>query len=224
VLTVQGTAGNDQIEVASNDDFADHIFGIVVHVNGKTASFAELAVRAIRIEAGAGNDSISSFNCDLDATLVGGNGNDTLTPGAAGEVLIGGSGNDTADFSSAENNLRITLDNKPNDHPPGALPMNVESDIENVIGGSGNDLIVGNPSFNHFIGGPGNDTLYGGDGNDTLEGGPGHDHLFGQAGNDLLLTRDQTHDTLDGGHGFDSAMIDDTAFVKDKATSIEAFL
>ena len=113
------------------------------------------------------------------------------TPCAARDgftTFIGGPGNDTADFSQFASNLTITLDNKPNDGSRSG-EMNVESDIENVIGGSGNDLIIGNPSFNHLYGGPGNDTIYGGSGNDTLEGGHGHDQLFGQDGDDLLIAR-----------------------------------
>ena len=39
--------------------------------------------------------------------------------------------------------------------------------IENATGGSGNDVLTGNPSDNRLQGGSGNDTLNGGDGTDT---------------------------------------------------------
>ncbi len=73
--------------------------------------------------------------------------------------------------------------------------------MENILGGSGNDLIIGSIYNNSINGGAGNDTLYGGKGNDTLTGGPGIDRLFGQDGNDVLYARDGKVDFLDGGAG-----------------------
>ena len=67
--------------------------------------------------------------------------------------------------------------------------------IENVDGGGGNDIIIGNNSANTLNGGAGNDRLFGGDGadilrgnagNDILNGGDGNDHLFGGNGNDIF--------------------------------------
>jgi Ca2+-binding RTX toxin-like protein len=47
--------------------------------------------------------------------------------------------------------------------------------IENVIGGAGNDIIVGTTDVNNLQGGLGNDWLDGGAGNDVLRGGAGDD-------------------------------------------------
>ena len=54
---------------------------------------------------------------------------------------------------------------------------NPASLIENVIGGSGNDWIVGNIAGNRLAGGRGSDTLYGLTGSDALKGGKGADHF-----------------------------------------------
>lgn len=64
--------------------------------------------------------------------------------------------------------------------------------IENAVGGSGNDTIIGNAVDNILTGGAGNDRLSGNDGNDMLIGGLGSD-------------------TLDGGTGFDTASYRDAA-------------
>jgi serralysin len=56
--------------------------------------------------------------------------------------------------------------------------------IENAIGGSGDDKIVGNQANNLLKGGFGQDELHGGAGNDTLAGGDGSDKLYGGAGAD----------------------------------------
>ncbi len=134
--------------------------------------------------------------------------------------MIGGAGSDTADYSRSTvinydsygrfvslayatvvQPLRITLDNKPNDGMIGQND-NAESDIETVIGGSGNDFIQGNPSNNTLVGGAGLDTLWGGAGNDTLLGGGGKDQLYGQGGSDTLYGQ-AGDDFLDGGAGAD---------------------
>ncbi|WGE90182.1 Ig-like domain-containing protein [Actinobacillus arthritidis] len=59
--------------------------------------------------------------------------------------------------------------------------------IENAVGGSGNDEIIGNKADNNINGGAGDDTLKGGEGNDYLNGGEGADKLFGEADNDIYI-------------------------------------
>jgi Ca2+-binding RTX toxin-like protein len=70
--------------------------------------------------------------------------------------------------------------------------------IDNAIGGSGDDQIVGNDIVNVLSGGNGNDTLNGGAGNDTLIGGAGNDVLDGGTG----------FDGMTGGAGNDIYLID----------------
>ena len=59
--------------------------------------------------------------------------------------------------------------------------------IENAVGGSGNDVLTGNPTANRLEGGAGNDNLDGGAGNDTLVGGAGNDSLVGGDGDDTAV-------------------------------------
>lgn len=75
------------------------------------------------------------------------------------------------------------------------LAIAFETVIEDVIAGSGNDIIYGNGADNHLQGGAGGDILFGGLGDDHLQGGAGDDVLYGGSGNDLL----------DGGEGKDEA-------------------
>lgn len=71
-------------------------------------------------------------------------------------------------------------------------------DIENGVGGAGNDTIYGgyvgnnlkgNGGTDKIYGGLGADTLYGGDANDTISGGFDNDKIYGEAGNDLLTDK-----------------------------------
>ena len=50
-------------------------------------------------------------------------------------------------------------------------------EIENIVGGSGDDILVGNHLNNYIEGGSGNDFIYSFDANNTLVGGLGRDHF-----------------------------------------------
>ncbi|HEX2725502.1 MAG TPA: M10 family metallopeptidase [Beijerinckiaceae bacterium] len=79
---------------------------------------------------------------------------------------------------------------------------NTASLIENAIGGSGNDYMVGNVKGNQLAGGTGADRLFGLGGNDALSGAGGKDRLDGGIGNDVLIGGADC-DTLIGGYGRD---------------------
>jgi serralysin len=53
--------------------------------------------------------------------------------------------------------------------------INYGTQLENVVGGSGNDALIGNASANAINGAGGNDSITGGAGNDTIDGGAGVD-------------------------------------------------
>ena len=127
-------------------------------------------------------------------------GDDTLDGGAGKDTLDGGDGNDTADYSSQTAAVVVTL--------AGATAATVSvggvaedklRNIENLIGGSGNDTLGGDAADNHLQGAGGNDALTGAGGIDTLEGGTGNDTLDGGTGADILI----------GGDGADVYAIDD---------------
>ena len=92
-VTVNGTAGNDHISVVSS--------GALVVVNGLSAQVtiagAEGANDTLVVHAGAGDDTINASALtvgQIELTLDGGAGNDTITGSAGNDVLIGGAGND----------------------------------------------------------------------------------------------------------------------------------
>ncbi len=58
--------------------------------------------------------------------------------------------------------------------------------IENAIGGTGENLIIGNSVNNYLTGGTNNDTIEGGGGNDTINSGAGDDSITGGAGDNLI--------------------------------------
>src|SRR5262249_15582095 len=63
--------------------------------------------------------------------------------------------------------------------------------IQNVVGGSGDDLLVGDAADNYLFGGLGNDVMIGGGGADTIKGGGGR---FNPGGSDLLIAGSTAYD------------------------------
>ncbi|MGV8890242.1 MAG: serralysin family metalloprotease [Pseudomonas sp.] len=96
-------------------------------------------------------------------------------------------GKDTLDFSGFSQNQKINL-NEASFSDVGGLVGNVSIakgvTVENAIGGSGNDLLIGNSVSNELKGGAGNDILFGAGGADKLWGGAGSDTFVFAASND----------------------------------------
>jgi len=122
----------------------------------------------------------------------------SLSPTSAAPIFAiwDAGGNDTLDFSGFGEAQKIDL--RAGDFSDvGGLTGNVAIaygvTIENAVGGSGNDDLIGNQEANVLTGGAGADTLSGEGGNDTLQGGAGNDQLDGGSGSDLI----------DGGDGDD---------------------
>ena len=67
------------------------------------------------------------------------------------------------------------------------MQLNQNATFENVIGGSGNDTLIGNSLANILVGNNGSDSMLGGDGRDILIGGPGGDTLNGGLADDVLI-------------------------------------
>jgi Ca2+-binding RTX toxin-like protein len=103
-------------------------------------------------------------------------------------VVSGGAGTDTANFINF--GVSVSLDNVANDGQPGQN-QNIQSDVENINGSSGNDVLTGGPGFNVINGNAGDDVINVRDG--------GGDLVFCAAGFDVL-TADGA-DAVDGSQG-----------------------
>lgn len=161
------------------------------------------------IDGGAGADTIN-----------GRAGADSLNGGIGADVIQGGDGVDAVTYAGRADNVTVNLgtsgtdDGGTQDGAAGARDNVNSSDIEKVVGGSGDDEINGNGILSPltFDGGPGADTLraalgpatlIGAEGNDQLFGGNANDSLDGGSGGDTLLP-DDGNDTVSAGTGVDS--------------------
>ncbi|WP_289296744.1 M10 family metallopeptidase C-terminal domain-containing protein [uncultured Reyranella sp.] len=153
-VTIVGTAGDD-------------IVSTVATVSGQPMAtpFADV------IDGGDGNDLLEGGAGD--DRLYGGAGDDVLIGGTASaggtNQLWGGTGGDTASYAGTGGAVRADLDAQAG-YVDGVLADYMNS-IENLIGGSGGDVLVGNAEVNVLTGGAGGDCLYGQAGDDTLIGG-----------------------------------------------------
>ncbi|MGH2939618.1 MAG: calcium-binding protein [Solirubrobacterales bacterium] len=137
------------------------------------------------VEGEQGNDEVNGGAGDHDI-VKGNQGDDTLDGGAGNEdVIFGGTGNDHIDGGPGEHDIAdyqgvgggVNVDlasgnvgGAENEHLTG---------IEDAIGGSGNDTIIGSSEPNRMDGGPGNDHLEAAGSGDAAFGGPGGDQCTG---------------------------------------------
>ena len=116
--------------------------------------------------AGGGNDFINAGAGDY--TLLGGTGDDVLIGGAGADILDGGDGIDTADYSGDVTGVVVNLETGLGFGSGGdAAEGDTLIDIENVTGGSGDDILTGDGGDNVLTGGSGDDIIIGGAGQDT---------------------------------------------------------
>ena len=146
-----------------------------------------------------------------DDFLTAGNGNDVVNGGAGNDTIFatigdgndsyrGGAGLDTYDLSQTSADAIVNLSTS--SATSAQTGRDVVVQIENVVGGSGNDIITGTAAANSLVGGAGNDTILGGGGADRLEGGAGDDFLDGGTGSDtFVFAPGFGHDTI---RGFDA--------------------
>ncbi|MDQ2081666.1 Ig-like domain-containing protein [Xanthobacteraceae bacterium Astr-EGSB] len=171
---------------------------------------------------GAGNDTIDGGDGDDivdggegDDVLMGGAGDDELVGDTGNDVLAGGANDDTIDggdgidtVSYADDMAGVVVDLAAGTASGDHVGTDTLIGIENVIGGAGNDTLIGDDAANVLDGGLGNDTIDGGAGNDVLIGGAGNDVLTGGDGDDLLKGG-AGNDAIAGGAGFDTLDLSD---------------
>jgi Ca2+-binding RTX toxin-like protein len=138
-----------------------------------------------RFEGGAGADALLlPSGLAAAATLLGAGGNDTLSGGAAGDVLEGQDGRDLLVGQGGNDTLRGGAGD------------------DTLLGGAGHDAMDGHAGRDSLAGGAGNDTLISTDWGVLLDGGAGEDFAsVSRAGatRALRLDRDGTGYLLSDG-------------------------
>jgi Ca2+-binding RTX toxin-like protein len=246
-----GNAGNDTLSAGDENDYLSGGAGNDILAGGDGIDSMHGGTEDDTLLGLDGNDTL---NGDAGADrLFGHNGNDTLDGGADNDTLFGGqdinisdfggndtlnggSGVDTVSYSGHDGNVFADNDGAIGDdgvHVNSDVIFDeadtIGTDVENITGGNGNDVLTGNFFANVLDGGPGNDRLRGGGGIDTAsyvgraaavgatldnlsnDGQVGEtdnieddvENITGGNGNDILVG-DNGNNRLDGGPGSNS--------------------
>lgn len=117
-------------------------------------------------------------------------GDDDLSGDYGSDLMAGGSGKDQASYYYRLVRVVLDADGVAGDDGSAGERDTIRTDVEDLAGGWGDDLLVGTSGPNLIRGGAGADVIRGGGGNDELYSGDGSrtgiDKLYGEAGDDVL--------------------------------------
>lgn len=149
-------------------------------------SFTNVSIGALPVKWTSGQDIIR---------LNGSVGDNRIAGSSQSDIINGRGGVDTIDYSSEKGAVQLALSGSAASTAKiaGGEPDTLLN-IENVVGGKGDDRLSGDSRANLLAGSGGDDTLKGGSGGDTLNGGAGSDRMTGGSGNDVYVV-DSSGDT-----------------------------
>lgn len=176
-----------------------------------------------RLDGGAGSDEL--YGGGGNDTLLGGDDDDVLHGGLGTDTLDGGDGRDTVSYAwtqpggiagtttaSVFGNVTVDL---AAGSASGAFGFDTLRNVENAVGGGGDDTLTGDDAANFLSAGAGDDRIAGGAGDDLIVTGDGNDHAAGDAGDDRIVVG-LGRKSIDGGAGTDSldfGLIDGTVVI-----------
>jgi Ca2+-binding RTX toxin-like protein len=208
-------AGDDRLEdlasLAGAAASGDAAAGIVGPADAGASASAPVPLSALTVPlvvfggdgndwlvGGSGNDAFDPG--DGDDVVSGRDGDDVIFAGTendGNDIFNGGGGYDEVSYERRTADLDLVLCNSDASlgcteaecactTPSGAAGENDRLvNVEELRGGSGNDVLRGTSASESLRGGPGNDSLYGGGGSDLLDGQEGDDVLDGGADGDI---------------------------------------
>ena len=160
-VTVVGTGGANSFSLAGN----------TVTANGLATQIT--AVQKLMLDGGGGNDYF------------------TLTSSAVPTAIVDTGGYNTADFSHDTAGVTVNLgldQGQSQSIAPWGTTLSISGVINKLIGTAYADTLTGGPAaVTEIVGGLGNDTLIGGSGNNILLGGGGNDTIIGGLGRNLMI-------------------------------------
>jgi len=198
-------SGNDTLNGTGNDESFDPGTGTNTVDGGGGSDYLDLSNPSVTGPATidlSGNAGTATAGTTSDAFMniegiVGTSLGDTLNWDGTGTLLdfAAGPGVDTVDASTSTGGVSIDLAAFGNGH-----------EVENAIGGSGDDVLAGNVLSNTLTGNDGVDIIDGYGGNDIIDGGLGNDSLDTDTGNTgadtLLYVNSPGKENIDNQLGF----------------------
>lgn len=178
ITSIQGGAGDDLLDAGATVTSLLGEGGNDMLVGGSRADY---------LLAGDGDD-----------TVAAGEGDDRITGGAGADVLGGGPGRDEVSYAGARAPLRLSIGDGADDGAAGEGD-DIQADVEDLIGGSETDVIVGDEDANRLVASGGRDAIAGRGGADRLEGWNEGARLDAGPGADTVLAGERDLPLLDDG-------------------------
>lgn len=178
VWGLDSSLSNNKIRV---EQIEKYLFATVNNYNDKLCvSSSTDKVDLIFAKLSNNNDYFEGSGVDVNMTVYGYEGNDTITTGDGNDWIIGGSGSDTIKGRGGID--WIIGDTRVETEYAGVawrMDDSGRDGKDKLYGDDGDDVIFGNGS---------NDNIYGGNGGDLIFGNSGStDKLYGNSGNDLII-------------------------------------
>jgi Ca2+-binding RTX toxin-like protein len=202
-LFARGQGGDDTLRGGNRVEGFDGGSGDDRLTGGRDRDVIEGGSGADVIRGGEGSDWLIGEGDD--DTIVAGSGDDVMVSSSSGDgadTFDGGLGADTVAYSARTADLRVAIGGGARSGETGEGDL-IDRNVESLVGGAGNDHLVGTSQVNALSGSAGDDVLIGRDGSDQLAGNRGGDELWGDRGDDVLVggTGD---DLVTGGDGDDT--------------------
>ncbi|MBV5277646.1 MAG: hypothetical protein J0647_01100, partial [Campylobacteraceae bacterium] len=167
------TRGSGQVIGNAATEGTDTLYN-VENITGSTFDDTIIGNANVNIlHGGTGADTLKGGS-GVD-TLYGDAGNDIIIGGLDGDVIDGGANTNTVDYSSiAATSIKIDLGTAKANYTATPLVYDTLNNIQNAIGGSADDTLLGaSGTVNTLFGRGGNDTLTGNFDGDLLDGETG---------------------------------------------------
>jgi Ca2+-binding RTX toxin-like protein len=177
--TLDGGTGFDLVSYETSHD------GVTVNLADATQNSGDAAHdQLLDIEGVQGSAYADRLTGDANSnTLLGGGGDDLLVGGGGADHLDGGEGFDTASYEGSSGPVTVNMGD--GSLGGGDAAGDTFHSIENIIGSTYGDSLIGDNNRNVLNGIGGDDFLFGLGDDDVLIGGEGADHLDGGEGIDL---------------------------------------
>lgn len=210
-LVVTGTSSANTITVRSNSDNGSFV---EVVLDG-TTEFAGLAatIDKVKVYGQAGDDTIdlSDLDTDLNVTVYGEDGADSITGSSYADQIEGGAGDDTLAGGDGSDNYVFAGGSLGDDSVTetgggadlldfssfgSAATVNIGITSKQTVAaglsltlstGTGIERVYGSASADSITGNSLANYLWGGGGDDTISSGEGNDYIWGQQGDDYLV-------------------------------------
>lgn len=217
--TLCGLAGNDTLDGGDNANTADYsrdageggAQGVIVNLSDR-----EIVINSKTISAGTALDGFGSVDTLISIqNIVGTEFSDNVTGSSADNVFIGSAGDDTMNGGEGVDTVAYSADKDAGggsgvivdlqkcSATDGFGNRDILISIENVIGTSFSDILLGDEQANRLEGLDGSDQINGGAGVDTMIGGSGDDFYWvDNIGDQVIENRNSGRDRVIASVGY----------------------